>query len=201
MKQPCLSTPNQQYSLRLLILFAFSFVVWVTNAQTNNKPVYVSFSYMKTAPGKYNDYLRLVKTYSKKVQEYQFKQGAQLGWYLYEVLMPTGTKADYNFVIVNVGTDIQQLMDPVLTGREILQKADPTMTAQQLDSVPILFSAARSMVKREIYLHRKGTNETGPPAKYSVIDFMTPVQGKSAEYAKMEEDTFLRLTFTTILMV
>ena len=148
MKQQCLSTPNQQYSLRFLLLFIVSFVVLVANSQTNNKPVYVSFNYMKTAPGKYNDYLRLVKTYSKKVQEYQFKQGAQLGWYLYEVLMPTGTKADYNFVIVIVGTDIQQMMDPVLTGREILQKADPTMTAQQLDSVPILFSAARSMAKR-----------------------------------------------------
>lgn len=191
MKQHHLSTKLQQSRLSLLLFFSLLLVAFFTKAQTNNKPVYVSFTYMKTAPGKYNDYLKLVQNYSKKLQQYQLKQGAQMGWYLYQVLMPTGTVADYNLVSVTLGTDLQQLMDPLVSARDNMQKADPQMTAQQLDSIPLLMSAARSIIKREVFLHRSGTTETGPPAKYAVIDFMTPAQGKSAEYVKMEESTFL----------
>lgn len=191
MKQNHLSTWRLHSSLRLLLLLALSFVVFASRAQTNNKPVFVSFTYMKTTPGKYNDYLKLVQTQIKNFQKYQLQQGAQLGWYLYQVLMPTGTEADYNIVSVTVSTDLQQLMDPLVSSREIMKKANPQMTEQQLDSLPGVIAATRNIVKREIYLHQSGTTETGPPAKYAEVDFMSPVQGKGAEYAKMEIDKFL----------
>jgi hypothetical protein len=185
-------SPNRLQNFLTFFLVAILSVCMVrATAQTNNKPVFVSFTYMKTAPGKYNDYLNLARTISKPLQEYQVQQGKQLGWYLYEVLMPTGSEAEYNIIGVNVNTDMQQLLDPVITMREVFKKAFPQMTAQQEDSVIQQFNLLRSVVKREIYLHRSGTNEDGPPAKYAEVDFMAPVQGKGADYAKMEEDKFL----------
>ncbi|MEO5997054.1 MAG: hypothetical protein ABIN89_09945, partial [Chitinophagaceae bacterium] len=192
MKQHSSPLRLKQHWLQFLCLFTATLFMLNAKAQTNsnNKPVYISFTYLKTAPGKYNDYVNLAKTASKKVQEYQVQQGTQLGWYLYEVLTPTGTQADYNFVGVNVNTDLQQLLDPVTSMREVFQKA-AQINGQQADSIMQAMGMARSVVKRDIFLERSSTNESGPPTKYAEIDFMTPVQGKNADYAKMEIDKFL----------
>lgn len=193
MKQHHSSTWRLPRSLRFFLLLSSALFAFNAGAQNkdNNKPIFVSMTYLKTAPGKYNDYLDLVRTYTKKYQQYNLQQGKQMGWYLYEVLMPTGSEAAYNFVGVNVSADLQQLIDPLVSPRDIMQKASPDLTAHQIDSLTALLVSARTIVKREVYLHRSGTNEDSPPAKYAEIDFMTPVQGKEADYAKMEMDKFL----------
>lgn len=178
------------HCLRLL-LFSTCLLLLVRSSAQNNKPVYVSFTYLKTAPGKYNDYLQLAQTLSKGVFQYEIRQKQILGWYLYEVLMPSGTEAGYNMVGVTVSYNIQDLLDPAVTGHDLLQKAFPQMTSRQMDSAIQQLGAARSIVKREIYMALSGTNEDEPPSKYAEIDYMTPAQGKAADYVKMEETKFL----------
>lgn len=192
MKQHSSPILLKQHWLQFLCLFTATLFMLKVEAQTNsnNKPVFVSFTYLKTAPGKYNDYLNLAKTVSKKFQEYQVQQGMQLGWYLYEVLTPSGTQAEYNFVSVSVNTDLQQLLDPVTPMRELYQKA-AQVNGQQADSMSQALGLVRSVVKRDIFIERSSTNESGPPTKYVEVDFMTPVKGKNADYEKMEIDKFL----------
>ena len=151
-------------------------------------------TYMKTAPGKYNDYDSLLHNYSRKIYDYLIQQGTDLSGSTYEVLMPSGTSADYNVVGVTVSDKIDNLLDPTMTGKDLFAKALANASAQEADSVMKKFAEVRSMVKREIYIPRSSTNENGPPtkapAKYVQVDYMTPVPGKEAQYAKMESDVF-----------
>jgi hypothetical protein len=185
------SSSRLQRVLYFLLLVAFTAFFNNLNAQNNNKPEFVSFTFLKTNPGKYKDYVDLIHTIGKKVQNYQVQNQKQVAWLFYEVLMPTGSAADYDFVGVNVSSDIQELIDPLTFGRELIQKAYPQLTSQQLDSIGQRYTADRILVKRQVYLHLAGTDEIGPPAKYVEMDFMSPVQGKEVAYAKMEMDTFL----------
>jgi hypothetical protein len=191
MKQKLSATDYPQCSLRFFLLLSATVFLLNANAQNNGKPVYIAISYIKTAPGKFNDYLKLAQTTSKKVFSYEIQQQQMLGWYLYSVLMPSGTEAEYDVVGINVSSDLQQLLDPNTTGRDLLQKAMPDMSSQQIDSIMQQFGPTRSIVKREIYQALSGTNENTPPSKYVEIDYMTPAAGKAADYVKMEETKFL----------
>lgn len=149
---------------------------------------------MKTTPGKFADYESLLHNYSKKIYDYLIQQGNGLSWSTYEVLMPSGTSAEYNVVGVTVSDKIDNLLDPGMTGKDLFAKALPNVSAQEADSAMKKFAEVRSLVKREIYMPRASTNENGPPtkspAKYVQVDYMTPVPGKEAQYAKMESDVF-----------
>src|ERR1035438_2894462 len=95
-------------------------------AQTSsNKPVYVSINYIKTQTGKQGEYLDLLKNYSKKVWEYNFKQGRSLGTYVSSMVIPSGASADYDISVITVSTDLAFLLDDSITLRVILRKLNP----------------------------------------------------------------------------
>jgi hypothetical protein len=165
------------------------------NAQNSPPPVYVSYSYLKTAPGKFDSYDSLLKTYSKKIVENEIKSGNLLQWTGYEVISPTGSKSDYNVVVVAVSNKFEMLLDPPGTAKEVMMKNFPGLSQSQRDDVSKKFSESRSLVKKEIYAVMTTTAENdGPPtkkpSKYVAVDYMTPIAGKEGEYATMEIEKF-----------
>jgi hypothetical protein len=69
----------------------------------NTSPVFMSFSYVKANPGKTGAYIDLIKNYSPKITGERIRQGGGvLGWYMYEVRMPSGAANEYNFVSITV---------------------------------------------------------------------------------------------------
>ena len=67
-------------------------------SQTPPQQVYVGVNFIKTHPGKQEQYRQLVEKYGKKVNEYLFKNQNLMGWYWYQVLMPAGSSSDFDFL-------------------------------------------------------------------------------------------------------
>jgi hypothetical protein len=178
-----------------LILFLITGFFLTASAQTTPpKPTYVSYTYLKTLPGKFDAYDSLLRNYSKKIMDQEIKNANYYQWAAYEVLMPTGNQTDYNVVVVSVTDKIDMLLDPPGTMKEVFAKNFPDMNEARRSEVMGNYAAYRNVMKREIYTVVSSTGTDGPPtkkpSKYVQVDYMTPVAGKSAEYVKMETETF-----------
>lgn len=176
-----------------LLLITGSFTT--SFAQTTPpKPIYVSYSYIKTLPGKFDAYDSLLRNYSKKIMDQEIKDANYYQWAAYEVLMPTGDEAGYNVVVVSVTDKIDMLLDPPGKAKDVFAKNFPNMDEASRSAVMSNYAANRSIVKREIYTVVSSTGTDGPPtkkpSKYVQVDYMTPVSGKQADYVKMETETF-----------
>src|ERR1017187_5792905 len=80
----------------LICFLSAFFLSYRVKAQSgNNKPVFIAVNYIRTQPGKQREYLDLLKNYSKKVWEYNFKHGKSLGTYVSSMILPSGSAADY----------------------------------------------------------------------------------------------------------
>jgi hypothetical protein len=159
--------------------------------QDTTKPVYTSLAYIKVKPGKGEAYRELIKNYSLKVFQAQVKKGSIIGWYLNEVLMPSGASVEYDYVGVTVSTSLQEVLDPVGTMKENLKKTFPALQDKQIDEVVAKYAEARSIVKREIYTNFTWASPPGGvPAKYAQVAFQQPKPGKLTESLNWEKNTW-----------
>lgn len=174
----------------LFLLAVLLFFVPLLKAQNANQPVYIVLNYMKTNPGKAEAYDNLVKNYAKKAFQQSLKDGQILGWYLNEVVMPSGTSNEYDRVSVTVTRDLKSIFEPSVSMRDVAKKA-LNMNDQQVDDILKQFADARNIVKREIFVNNAILNPGGTNGKYAVVDFMKSTPGKEAQYVKMEKDVFM----------
>jgi hypothetical protein len=166
-------------------------------SQTPPQQMYVGVNFIKIHPGKQEQYRQLVEKYGKKVNEYLFKNQNLMGWYLYQVLMPAGSSTDFDYAAVNITGSLGALLDFPMSTKEIYKKVFPEMTEKMISDVQMQFDESRHIVRREIYTPVQGahTDDTpnAPPSKYMEVDLMHPAAGKTADYIKMEKETFLPL--------
>lgn len=167
------------------------------HAQNPPQHIYVGVNFVKVHPGKQEQYRQLVEKYGKKVNEYLFKNQNLMGWYWYQVLIPTGSSADFDYAVVNVTGSLSSLLDFPMPTKDVYKKAFPEMTDKMISDVQAQFDDCRHIVRREIYTPVQGahTDEApnAPPSKYMEVDLMHPAAGKTADYIKMEKETFLPL--------
>ena len=166
-------------------------------SQTPPPQVYVGVNFIKVHPGKQEQFRQLVEKYGKKVNEYLFKNQNLMGWYLYQVLMPVGSSTDFDYSAVNITGSLGALLDFPMSTKDIYKKVFPEMTDKMISDVQMQFDECRHIVRREIYTPVQGAQTdnapNGPPGKYMEVDLMHPAAGKSADYIKMEKETFLPL--------
>lgn len=159
--------------------------------QDSTHPVYFSVAYIKTNPGKDQAYRDLLKNYSKKIFTSQTKAGGLLGWYLYEVLMPTGSNEEYNYVGISVTDDFKFIFDPVLTTKESFKKALPDLDDKKIDELMMKYVEVRSIVKREVYTNYTQAVPVGStPSKYAWWTFQQALPGKLDLTEKWEKDNW-----------
>ena len=176
----------------LICFLSAFFLSYKVKAQSNNnKPVYVSVNYIKIQPGKQGDYFDLLKNYSKKVWEYNFKQGKSLGTYVSSMILPSGSSADYDITVINVSTDLKFLLDDSLSPQMMLKKLNPEYSDAYLQSIGDQFLHVRSLVKREIFTALAEINPTAPPTKYYTTDYMKATTGKEDDYVKLEKEVWM----------
>jgi hypothetical protein len=189
-KPVLLTQLNKQFFFFLLIVTGL--LLGSQPAQSQDKPatVYVAVNYLKTSQGRYGDYMDLLKTYVTKINEAHLKAGRIIGWYTHDVVMPTGSSAEYNFTVVTVSNDLNLLLNDTIPFKKRMQEAFPDLSENAMDNILESFGAVRTLVKREIYTYTDGLNMDGPPAKFIQVDFMKPTAGKTAEYVKLEKDTY-----------
>jgi hypothetical protein len=168
-----------------------------TLAQTPPQQIYVGVNFIKIHPGKQEQYRQLVEKYGKKVNEYLFKNQNLMGWYLYQVLMPAGSSSDFEYAAVNITGSLDALLDFPMSTKDIYKKVFPEMTDKMISDVQTQFDECRHIVRREIYTPVQGAHTddapNAPPSKYMQVDLMHPAAGKTADYIKMEKETFLPL--------
>jgi len=164
------------------------------SAQTGDqKQVYFSVSFIKVHPEKEAQYRELLKKYGKKINQYFYKNGAIMGWYMNQVIMPSGAAKEYDYAAVNVSTNFKELLDDTISIRAVFKKVFPGMTDKMFDSIAMQYQRTRTVVKREIYRSVTGLhmNPGAPPTKYVSLDFMKTMPGKDADYEKMEKETWM----------
>jgi hypothetical protein len=166
-------------------------------SQTPPQQIYVGVNFIKVHPGKQEQYRQLVEKYGKKVNEYLFKNQKLMGWYLYQVLMPAGSSTDFDYAAVNITDSLAALLDFPMSTKDIYKKVFPEMTDKMISDVQTQFDECRHIVRREIYTPVQGAHTddapNAPPSKYMEVDLMHPAAGKTADYIKMEKETFLPL--------
>ena len=166
-------------------------------SQTTPPQIYVGVNFIKTHPGKQEQYRQLVEKYGKKVNEYLFKNQNLMGWYWYQILMPSGSSADFDYAAVNITGSLGALLDFPMSSKDLFKKVFPEMTDKMISDVQAQFDECRHIVRREIYTPVQGahTDEApnAPPSKYMEVDLMHPAAGKTADYIKMEKEIFLPL--------
>jgi hypothetical protein len=186
-------------SFRYIKLFLALFIIVavlsmnVCYSQDSTHPVYTALTYIKVKPGKMDNYLELIKTYSKKAFQSQVKDGAILGWYLNQVLMPSGSNVEYDLVGVTVTTKLQEVLDPTSSQKQLFKKNFPTLTDKQVDEIVEKYNDVRSIVRREIYTDYTWAappTATGTPAKYTEVAFQQPKPGKLDESLNWEKNTW-----------
>lgn len=168
-----------------------------TVSQAPSQHIYVGVNFIKVHAGKQEQYRQLVEKYGKKVNEFLFRNKKLMGWYLYQVLMPAGSSADFDYAAVNITDSLAPLLDFPMPAKDIYKKVFPEMTDKMISDVQTQFDECRHIVRREIYTPVEGAHTddvpNAPPAKYMQVDLMQPTAGKTADYIKMEKETFLPL--------
>jgi hypothetical protein len=175
----------------LLLSFLFLLQHLRSSAQaTDQKPVYFSVSYIKVQPDKEGQYRDLLKKYGKKINEYFYKNGFIMGWYMHRVIVPSGTAKEYDYAAVNISSDFKELLEDTISIRAVFKKVFPAITDKMFDSIASQYQRVRTVVKREIYVSMTDLNPEAPTTKYVSLDFMKTMPGKDGDYEKMEKETW-----------
>ena len=119
----------------------------------------------------------------KKVHEERVKTGKIFAWYLFEVLLPSGSQVDHNYVTVTLYrsyADIETLIPDIMAA---WGKAFPDQNAQ---GKMVKANALRERVKTDFNYNEHGYWKTGtkgiPEFKYINASMVKVDEGKEAAY-------------------
>jgi hypothetical protein len=170
--------------LTLLLLYASP--SGAQQATQSARPVYVVLDYMKVAPGKEDEYLRLEREIWKPVHQERIRNKRMVAWELYAVPYTAETQRQYEFVTVNVydsfaaiGGDstFEQLFRRVHAGKDAARLLAQTVEARQV---------ARSEVWRQLDQTAPRNAASAPQSRYLLVDFMRSKPG--VDYVAVERD-------------
>ncbi|MCB0573294.1 MAG: hypothetical protein KDC61_01860 [Saprospiraceae bacterium] len=161
-----------------------------SSAQTDDAsaPTYYNmYSYIKVAPGKHAEYLKLEKAW-KKIHAARIKAGRMDSWCLMDVLSPSGAACEYNYVTRNTFKGDEQLAE-FFEGTFMPDDWQSLLTKEELDLVNRT-DEIRTLVKNEVWSTVDKTMAADMSnAKISVFNYFDFPEGKtSADHVKMEQD-------------
>lgn len=108
-------------------------------------PILVEMDFMKVAPEKEADYLRLERELWKPVHQERTRTGKLRSWTLYAVRYPFGTERTYDYVTVN---EYNSLADADRPLADVFAKVHPTVPLQEIERRTL---GARQLVRGEVW--------------------------------------------------
>jgi hypothetical protein len=170
-----------------LIYFLVVSALTISAQNPEHKTLYVALSYIKINPGKTSTYMNLIKNYSPRITENRIRQGSGvLGWYMYEVRMPSGTANEYDLVSITVVDDFKLMFDELAPSDEAMHKIFGGMSDQTIQDIFAQYESSRVTIKKEIYTLQSDQVTDNPASKYLWVDYVKAIEGKEAEYVKTE---------------
>ena len=131
--------------LAILLCFTLNTAVAQTTAASPNG--YLGMAYIKVAPNKIAEYLKMEKAY-KKLHAAAKKAGMRDDWTLYEVVTPWGESCEYNFIAHDRYATAEQYAASIEgTGNpnwESLLTAEEVALVKRTDEI-------RTLVKTEVW--------------------------------------------------
>lgn len=119
----------------------------VDRIPSNTDAKYYNIAYMKVAPAKVNDYLKLETETYKPIHKERQNAGEINGWALWDdTVLTYGENAPYNFVTANSFSDYDKFVNSNYTAA--FKKVFPTGDVAKISAQT---TATRSMVKSEIW--------------------------------------------------
>ena len=103
MKKYC----NYSFRFFLMVFILNLYTLIKSEAQSTDK--YYVFQYHQVHPSNESEYIQLEFDVWKKMHHARINQGVLEGWYFYRVIAPAGMRNEYNFVVVLVYKDTDQL--------------------------------------------------------------------------------------------
>ena len=176
--------------IRLTILLLCGLPMTVNGQSTS--PVYMSFSYVKANPGKTGAYIDLIKNYSPKITAERIRQGGGvLGWYMYEVRMPSGSANDYDFVSITATSEFNLLFDELAPPEGTMERILPGISSMTIAGIFEQYESSRTVKRKEVIVPVAGLSSGGVPYKVAWVDFVNVKEGKEKEYLKLQADAVL----------
>lgn len=148
--------------------------------------IYYAVQYMKVHPTKDHDYIVLETEIWKKLHEARKAAGVLDGWYMFRVLSPSGTDAEYNYITVNVYNTKEKL-----AGHYESYGVDYTkfLTNEEV-ATALKTEEIRDMVKEEVWQSEDSVLKANPDNiyKYQRFNAMRLRPGVTGEqYANLEK--------------
>ena len=98
--------PHLKWLSPLFVLLLF--LPSITNSQATIGNFF-AVQYMKVLPSMENEFIRLETDVWQKIHKARIEKDILDGWYLYRVISPSGTNAEYNYVIIQEYDDAEKL--------------------------------------------------------------------------------------------
>jgi hypothetical protein len=154
----------------------------VTPAWAQNR--FVTVDYMKVAPGQDDAYLQLEQKLWKPIHEARVKAGDAVGWYMYQVLSPSGSEAHHNYVTVAVYNSFEAMESPFPAA--LFAKVHPGLNMADFGKKTL---GARDLVRSETWqsLARMPETPLAKPAPFMSVEYMRVPAGGGAAYTEVEQ--------------
>jgi hypothetical protein len=171
-----------------ILTLAFTCLFFHSNLHAQNDTEYVIVEYMKVKPGMWDKYRECEKAW-KLIHQNRVKAGYITGWELEEVIFPSGTDSEYDFLTITHVKNWKAINDLNDTWTDqVWANLTKNLSAEQKD-IANKAEEYRDIVKREIWTG--GEQVFAPSGKrpiYVVENFMRiPPAGMDA-WEKMETE-------------
>lgn len=185
-------TVSNNFASAKILISGLLWICMIWPAETSAQTFY-SFSYYKIAPGKEHELRRMLESVDYRVQQARVNREAITSWYLYEVLSPTGSSAEYDRLIITTSNSFKNIFESPYTFDSALKKTFPEKDAKFFADYYSRQMESWKLIKQEVYAGMAVADSSFPAGsqlKYIVSDFMQPKPGMGAQYVKSEIDTF-----------
>jgi hypothetical protein len=154
-------------------------------SQNPDSSKYIDVSYIKSKSGNYANF---EKEMWKPINQQLIKDGKKSAWYLYKVKYPQGAMADYDYVVINVFPEWNQLTLSATDLPDVLKKVNPKL---KVDSLLKKTEAARSVAWRQLFrLIGQAVAKEHAPSKFVIVNEVKSRAGQEGEYVNMEQTYF-----------
>src|SRR4030095_3605157 len=121
----------------------------MTSAQ--QQQIFYCVSYYKISPGKERELQNTMTTVDSKVQQERVNKGAISSWYLYEVLSPIGSSAEYDYVMITTSNSFKNTFETLYTFDNAFKKIFARKDAKFFADYNSRLAGTWKLVKQEIY--------------------------------------------------